>query len=81
MTNPWAPTECETCGASRASSETKRCDPCWEVEHRLEWYLTTENGLNNVLEEIKSGGLSSQAFGSLMAYSIAEEMKKENSDD
>ena len=76
MNNPWAPTECETCSQSGASGETKRCDPCWAVEHRLEWYLTTENGLKNVLEEIKKAGLSSGAFASLMTYAIKEEMKK-----
>lgn len=78
MTNPWAPAECETCGRSGASSDTKRCDPCWEVEHRLEWYLTTENGLKNILEEIKQGGFSTEAYGSLMAYAIAEQIKKAN---
>lgn len=30
---------CEVCGASTFMTGTKRCDRCWEVEHRLADYL------------------------------------------
>jgi hypothetical protein len=30
---------CETCGRPTDKTGTKRCDGCWEVEHRLDWYL------------------------------------------
>jgi predicted ATP-dependent serine protease len=79
MTNPWESTECETCGGS-ARKDTGRCDACWEVEHRLEWYLTTENGLKNVLEEIKQAGLSVHAYGPLMVSAIKDAMKEESNE-
>jgi hypothetical protein len=31
--------ECETCGEPTRMTGTKRCDGCWEVEHRLARYL------------------------------------------
>jgi hypothetical protein len=77
MTNPWEPTECETCGGS-ARKDTERCDACWEVEHRLEWYLTTENGLKNILEEIKKAGLSVNAYGPLMVSAIRDAITEED---
>ncbi len=30
---------CETCGTLTTKIGTKRCDVCWEVEHRLFGYL------------------------------------------
>lgn len=30
---------CETCGAQTRMTGTKRCDGCWEVEHRLADYV------------------------------------------
>lgn len=30
---------CETCGHSTMMDSTKRCDDCWELEHRLADYL------------------------------------------
>lgn len=30
---------CETCGRPTDKTGTKRCDGCWEVEHRLDGYL------------------------------------------
>jgi len=30
---------CETCGVPTDKTGTKRCDGCWEVEHRLAAYL------------------------------------------
>jgi len=32
---------CETCGTPTRMTGTKRCDGCWEVEHRLAAYLRT----------------------------------------
>jgi hypothetical protein len=32
---------CETCGIPTPMTGTKRCDGCWEVEHRLRDYLRT----------------------------------------
>lgn len=31
---------CETCGEPTTKTGTKRCDWCWEVESRLDGYLT-----------------------------------------
>ena len=30
---------CETCGRPTDKTDTKLCDGCWEVEHRLDGYL------------------------------------------
>lgn len=30
---------CETCGDPTDKTGTKRCDGCWEVEHRLDGYV------------------------------------------
>ena len=30
---------CGTCGRPTDKTSTKRCDGCWEVEHRLDGYL------------------------------------------
>jgi hypothetical protein len=30
---------CATCGRPTDKTSTKRCDGCWEVEHRLDSYL------------------------------------------
>jgi hypothetical protein len=30
---------CETCGQPTPMLGTKRCNGCWEVEHRLRYYL------------------------------------------
>ena len=38
----WVP--CETCGNPTHSTVTKRCDGCWEVEHRLRDYLKHARG-------------------------------------
>jgi len=35
---------CETCGKPTRFTGTKRCDNCWEVEHRLERYLQSPGG-------------------------------------
>lgn len=35
---------CEICGKATTSRATKRCDHCWEVEHRLEAYLKNPKG-------------------------------------
>lgn len=40
--NHEAPTvPCGTCGRATQMTGTKRCDGCWEVEHRLADYLRT----------------------------------------
>jgi hypothetical protein len=39
---PWVP--CETCGDPTHMTGTRRCDGCWEVEHRLGDYLKTLRG-------------------------------------
>jgi len=40
---------CEICG-NNTSSVTKRCDPCWLVEHRLEEYLSHKAGRDHVAD-------------------------------
>ena len=76
MNNPWEKTACATCGAD-ALQETQRCNPCWEVERRLEWYLTTANGLTRILEEIKNAGLSTDAYGPLLVNSVKKALQEE----
>jgi hypothetical protein len=44
---------CETCGQPTRSKGTKRCDPCWEVETRLPFYLKTAQGRANVASMLR----------------------------
>ncbi len=39
---------CETCGQPTPMLGTKRCDGCWEVEHRLGDYMKHPKGLDFV---------------------------------
>lgn len=43
---------CETCGGPNAFQTTKRCNGCWEVEHRLGEYLRSANGQAFVREKL-----------------------------
>lgn len=43
---------CATCGEPTAFHGTVRCDRCWEVEHRLEYYLEFEKGRKFVREAL-----------------------------
>lgn len=38
---------CATCGAATPMRGTRRCDGCWEVEHRLAQYLETGPNARN----------------------------------
>ena len=40
-------TKCEICG-NNTSSLTKRCNPCWQCEHRLVEYLKHAKGRQHV---------------------------------
>jgi len=42
-------TACEICG-NNTSSVSKRCNNCWQVEHRLEEYLKHKAGRDKVAE-------------------------------
>ncbi len=35
---------CSVCGRPTEHVATKRCDLCWEIEHKLPEYLRTPNG-------------------------------------
>ena len=80
MNNPWDKSKCITCHRTGASADTGRCDDCWDVEYRLEWYLTTPGGLQTILEAIKDAGLSEKAYGTLLAHCIAKELKSKDDD-
>jgi len=41
--------QCGICG-NNTSSVSKRCNNCWQVEHRLEEYLTHKAGRDKVAE-------------------------------
>lgn len=45
---------CETCGYPTDMFGTKRCNNCWEVESRLNSYLHSTRGVENVLKIIAS---------------------------
>lgn len=51
--------KCEVCGSDRGLSGTKRCDGCWEVEHRLAGYLRTggEEARLFVIEALRKNDL------------------------
>ena len=42
---------CEICG-NNTSSASKRCNACWQCEHRLEEYLKHKAGRDNVADII-----------------------------
>ena len=43
---------CRVCGEPTTHHTTKLCDGCWEVEHRLEHFLSFPQGLVKVEEEL-----------------------------
>ena len=57
---PMPQVHCETCGALTFMCSTKRCNGCWEVEHRLEGYF-------------RSGGAKARAF---VRQALAVAMKR-----
>jgi hypothetical protein len=61
---------CETCGALTTKTGTKRCDGCWEVEHRLFGYLNSGGGK---ARRFVVSALGDQNFGVGVPGLIAEE--------
>jgi hypothetical protein len=43
---------CETCGTPTTYTGTKRCNNCWEIEHRLPGYLASANGWEFIRQHI-----------------------------
>jgi len=43
---------CEICGNPTSSLFTKRCNNCWEVEHRLPTYLKSPKGLEFIRDHL-----------------------------
>jgi hypothetical protein len=39
---------CETCGTDTRMGGTRRCDACWEVEHRLRCYMRSDKAIEFV---------------------------------
>lgn len=46
-------TKCKTCGTDTPMLGTKRCDACWEVEHRLEDYVKSTGGRIHMKEILR----------------------------
>lgn len=49
---------CGTCGQPTPMRGTKRCDGCWEVEHRMRDYLRNEGARAFVREELVQARLT-----------------------
>lgn len=49
---------CEICSKPTTFVGTKRCDNCWEVEHRLTEYLKNPKGLEFVVTQCLTAYLS-----------------------
>jgi FMN-dependent NADH-azoreductase len=43
---------CEICGGPTTSLGTKRCNNCWELEARLDYYLKHKNGREFIEQEL-----------------------------
>ena len=66
----WVP--CETCGGPTHSTATKRCDGCWEVEHRLRDYLKTTQGQVVVAKALVQAGSDSVVATRLVLVNAVE---------
>ena len=65
----WVP--CETCGDPTHIC-TKRCDGCWEVEHRLRDYLKTTQGQAVVAKALVQAGSDSVVATRLVLVNAVE---------
>ena len=45
---------CKFCGTLTIYTATKLCNNCWEFEHRIDQFISNENGLNFVIQKIKA---------------------------
>jgi hypothetical protein len=68
---PWVP--CETCGDPTHSTGTKRCDGCWEVEHRLRDYLTNPRGQVFVAKALVQAGSGSVVAARIVLANAVEQ--------
>ena len=66
----WVP--CETCGDPTHMISTKRCDGCWEVEHRLRDYLKTTQGQAVVAKALVQAGSDSVVATRLVLVNAVE---------
>lgn len=53
MDSEYPTVPCSTCGTPTPQLGTKLCDPCWEVQYRLEDYLKNEGGRRHVFALFK----------------------------
>jgi len=53
----WKP--CEICGDP--IREGKLCNDCWEVEQRIDGFLLCQNGVDSVLDSLKTSALEQPA--------------------
>jgi hypothetical protein len=62
----WVP--CETCGDPTHMTSTRRCDGCWEVEHRLRDYLKSPQAQRTVAEALgQAESIAAARFGLIEA--------------
>ncbi|MCK5012871.1 MAG: hypothetical protein KAS66_03545 [Candidatus Omnitrophica bacterium] len=45
---------CKFCGETTIYTATELCNNCWEFEHRIDQFISNENGLNFVVKRIKA---------------------------
>ena len=45
---------CKFCETPTVYTATKLCTNCWEFEHRIDRFISNENGLNFVVNKIKA---------------------------
>jgi hypothetical protein len=45
---------CEICGTETQYTGTKRCDNCWEVETRIDYFLNHKKGRDFIKRKLKS---------------------------
>ena len=45
---------CKTCKSVVVERKGLSCDSCWEVEHRIQRYVTSANGLRKVMAVVQA---------------------------
>lgn len=66
----WVP--CDVCGDPTLATATKRCDGCWEVEHRLRDFLKSQRGQVVVAEALVQAGSTSVVTARLVLVGAVE---------
>lgn len=45
---------CKFCGEPTVYTATELCNNCWDFEHRIDLFISNDNGLNFVVKKVKA---------------------------